>query len=164
MKKLILFLLLYILYTSCSHQKEDVLHGIWAFQSIEYNNCDMLTSFTLNTLDLDKDSLCELPEVQYNFCGISPNLNIVEEEGKYSIVKLEKEYYLIIDSKNDLFRGRYLVYFFVDEKEGLFKMIMESEKLKIRLTKVFFLDFYSRRKDVDYWVNCTKNSRLGGDH
>ena len=111
----------------------------------------MKTSFSLNILRLF-DQACELPDVMNNGCGLDFNLS--ETKGKYSIREIDNKLFFIIDADNDLFKGRYLAKFYVDEKKKLFILNLSSTHLKITMAKLF-LDYDWSKREIDYWIKKT---------
>ena len=134
-KNYFLILCMGLLCSSCSKDVEDVVTGWWTIDrnNIIYKGEDLTFCLLNNSITFEEDK-CILPTISKN-CGFK---NVLEEYGTWKFINKEKPYIIEIYTENEVFSGKHKLSFELVENGKLLKMIIESNDLYIKCSRVMF--------------------------
>ena len=116
----------------CKHNLlETGINREWSFDSIVYEKEDVMYCMNLNMLIFKDNGEVELPSI-FDDCSIFPKSEIIY--GEWKIIKKNKKIFLKIESKNKAFNDTYRLIFKKQKITGMLLAILESEKMKIKMS------------------------------
>ena len=127
-----LSMIILFLFCSCSTGIKQVGRGFWAIDFIEYSqNKDILYECGTNII-IFKDEKCTMPiyfEDRHNASKRYGNWEIIQERGQY---------FLKINTDNEIFGGIHKVCFKKDYEKKIIKMTLSSDYLYMECSKGLF--------------------------
>ncbi|MDR1679874.1 MAG: hypothetical protein LBR81_08900 [Prevotellaceae bacterium] len=143
--KLIILVVLCLLY-SCSSGVKDIVKGFWTINFMEYSqNQEILYEFGTNILIFKKKNECTIPAYREDYRNPS------NRQGIWKITQQGEQYFLTINTENEIFAGTHKICFKKDYQKKLIKMIIQSDYLYIESSK-FMFNFDRDNKIIDNYL------------
>jgi hypothetical protein len=135
-------LIIFILFSSCNLPKDKYirkkLEGQWAIENFICGHSNYIDSFYVNFMVIEPNGYISLPEGK----------NIAKDlKSEWILLTDENNDSLIINSKNNLFDGKYSLKFIKDYDKKLIGFELRSDSTHIKAFKLL-QDFKS---DGEYW-------------
>ena len=134
-----------VLFCSCSSRIEKAVKGFWAIDFMEYSqNQDILYELLSNILIFDNNE-CTMPTyIEYHKVQS-------KEQGTWKITQQGEQYFITIDTENEIFAGTHKICFKKDYENKLIKMIIHSDYLYLESSKGLF-HFDRDNKIIDNYL------------
>lgn len=120
-----IFLLSFLSSCETTRMKKLIL-GLWGIEKLSINNNDVLNKYKTNIIYFKSKNYCELP--------IQLRESKANDEGNWRIEKERSRFYIIFDSPNNLFNGKFLIQSIQKVRRGngyLFQMRLKKENIMV---------------------------------
>src|SRR5690606_15692874 len=118
---------------SCKNVYEKTISGWWSIDCIYYKKVDFRLCLSLNLIRFEKNNKISLPIIECKeFKGGR------DKVGDWKLINDSTSTFIIVESENDAFNGKYEITFFKDDDEKLLKMRLKSNQMDIWLSKGMF--------------------------
>lgn len=120
-----LYIIITLVMLSCENNNERTLIGIWSVDSIIEDDYEILDQFKANMASFDKDYSCFLPTAMHK----------PYKKGKWFLDHQDSIMLIHIDVEGNKLSGTYILKFWKDYENKLFKMTLYGDKITVECTK-----------------------------
>lgn len=128
MKKIAIFIILSLCFFACENVEKKI-NGSWIIEQAYIYNAPVIWNLTLNCFLIENNYNCILPVADVSL------FDSEERVGTWKVLKEKKKYYLVIDTKNELFNRKFEIQNLrkgKDERTGGYfvKMSLAADSIK----------------------------------
>ena len=153
--KILIFITItaFVIFNSSNCAKEnslEIVEGMWAIDTVLFNQQDMSQCLNLNIINLEKNSKCDFPMI-WEDCK---DIFSYDRTGSWLINQKEKEPLRLKINSNNFFSGNHKLVFFKDETKHVLKMRLESDSLYVICTKGL-LNFNENKESIEKLIKLS---------
>lgn len=124
--------IVFVCFGSCSPEKDrknEMIIGTWIIEEIKYLEEDYMGALAYNFISFENNDIKDRVKI--------PKTNSSEAlNSHWKLVYRNDKYYLLINSKNQVFDGEYEFSFFEDRKRKVLGIFLKSNELEIKAVKI----------------------------
>lgn len=122
------FILIFFILFSCNYKLNKKIVGTWTIDEIIVGGQNIRLDLLVNMIGFKKDGDCYLPTTM--------DQNKADIKGVWILTQIGNKNYIKINSSNKVFAGTYELAFENDYENKLFKMILKSDKVYLKCSKL----------------------------